>query len=172
MSNRRSSSRADSRSPRPRRGPWPWLLAAGPAAVVVASLAGAWVAVTSNDGVVADDYYKLGLTINRKLAADAPAARDPGATIALAANGEVRVRLQQASVPSHLRLSLRRPGERKSAAALELRHVDGGEWVGAVQDVAPGRRIVTLESELWRLPVSVVDRLPAQIRLGAAASRP
>jgi hypothetical protein len=136
--------------------------------VVVASLASAWLAISSNDGVVADDYYRLGLTINRKLAANAVVARDPDATIAIAASGEVRVRLQQTPTPTHLRLSLRRPGERENAPALELRHVDGGEWVGSVQDVAPGRRIVTLESEGWRLPVTVVDRLPAQIRLGPA----
>ena len=46
---------------------WPWLLMAGPALVVVASLYSGWLAVTSDDGVVADDYYKRGLSINRRL---------------------------------------------------------------------------------------------------------
>ncbi len=162
MSNRRSSSRAD------RRGPWPWLLAAGPAAVVVASVASAWLAVRSDDGVVAPDYYRLGLTINRRLAASAPAARGPDATIVVAANGDVRVRLLSTpAAPSHVRISLRRPGAHEEALPLELRRTDDGDWVGALPDVAPGRRIVTLESEAWRLPVTVIERLPAQIRLGA-----
>jgi len=40
---------------------------AGPAIVVVASLFTAWLAWSTDDGVVADDYYKRGLVINREL---------------------------------------------------------------------------------------------------------
>jgi hypothetical protein len=170
MSNRHSSSRADTRTAR-KRGPWPWLLAAGPAIVVVASLASAWLAVNRNDTVVADDYYKLGLTINRRLATSAPVAHDPGATIAIAASGDIRVHLVDTVAPAHLRLSLRRPGERGDANTLELVRSPGGDWSGTLRDMAPGRRIVTLQSEAWRLPVTLIDRLPAQIRLGAADAR-
>src|SRR5438309_2026759 len=46
---------------------WPWLLFSGPFVVVIASLASAWLAVRSDDGVVARDYYKRGLLINRTL---------------------------------------------------------------------------------------------------------
>ena len=42
-------------------------LAAGPAVVVVASLVSAWIAIRSDDGLVAEDYYKRGLLINKKL---------------------------------------------------------------------------------------------------------
>ena len=53
------------------REPWPWLLMAGPAAVVVAGFATLWLAVSSNDGLVADDYYKQGLAINQTLQREA-----------------------------------------------------------------------------------------------------
>ena len=53
---------------------WPWLLMAGPAIVVVAALATAYLAVSSDDGVVADDYYKRGLVINRVLEREQRAA--------------------------------------------------------------------------------------------------
>ena len=162
-------SHARSQSPhRTPRGYWPWLLAAGPALVVVASLASAWIAASGSDGLVAEDYYKLGLTINRRLPAVASPARDPSADISIAADGAVRVRLEQpAATPSRLRLALRHPGEREGAHTIELRAA-GGEWVGRISDVAPGRRIVSLESDSWRFPVTVVERLPADVRVGAS----
>jgi hypothetical protein len=44
---------------------WPWLLIAGPAIVVVAGIVTIWLAIRSDDGLVADDYYKQGLAINQ-----------------------------------------------------------------------------------------------------------
>jgi hypothetical protein len=64
---RASSSRAERANRAWYREPWPWLLAAGPAVVVVASLVSAWIAIRSDDGLVAEDYYKRGLLINKKL---------------------------------------------------------------------------------------------------------
>lgn len=45
-----------------------WLIISGPAAVVVAALVTAWIAVTSPDPVVAQDYYRQGIEINKQLA--------------------------------------------------------------------------------------------------------
>lgn len=50
------------------REPWPWLLMAGPAAVVVAGVYTMVLAIRSDDGLVAEDYYKQGMAINRELA--------------------------------------------------------------------------------------------------------
>ena len=47
------------------REPWPWILMAGPAIVVVAGFVTAYLAVTTNDGLVAEDYYRRGIEINR-----------------------------------------------------------------------------------------------------------
>ncbi|MCJ0762898.1 FixH family protein [Variovorax terrae] len=46
-----------------------WLVIAGPLAVVVAGLATAWIAMRHPDPVVAPDYYRRGLEINKTLAA-------------------------------------------------------------------------------------------------------
>ena len=46
-----------------------WLLIAGPAIVVVAGIATAWIALAAPDPVVASDYYKRGIEINKALAA-------------------------------------------------------------------------------------------------------
>ena len=56
--------------------PWPWILMAGPAAVVVAGAVTIWLAFQSADGLVADDYYRRGLTINQELQRDRAAASD------------------------------------------------------------------------------------------------
>jgi hypothetical protein len=45
-----------------------WLLVAGPAAVVVAGVVTVWIAVVNPDPVVADDYYRRGIEINKTLA--------------------------------------------------------------------------------------------------------
>ena len=41
------------------REPWPWILMAGPAIVVVAGIATAWLAVRSNDGLVEDADFQI-----------------------------------------------------------------------------------------------------------------
>jgi hypothetical protein len=137
---------------------------------VVASLATAVIAASGSDGLLADDYYKLGLTINRRLPAATASTREPAADIAIGADGDVRVRLAQpARAPARVRLALRHPGEREGRS-VELRAA-GNEWVGRIADVSPGLRIVALESDAWRFPVTVVERLPAVVRVGATDPR-
>ncbi len=52
------------------REPWPWLLMLGPAIVIVAGSITAVFAMETFDGLVADDYYKQGVTINTTLHRD------------------------------------------------------------------------------------------------------
>lgn len=49
-----------------------WLVISGPAVVVVAALATGWIAFTRPDPVLAEDYYRRGVEINKSLA-DTPA---------------------------------------------------------------------------------------------------
>ena len=165
MSKARSSSPADTSATPVRRGPWPWLLGAGPALVVIASLVSAWLAVSKVDPVVADDYYKLGLTINRRLPAIPVTEAAPSATIVIGSDGAVVVQLPESvAAPTYLRLTLRRPGAGKG----DIEMLDASaarRWSGKVHDVGAGRQIVTLESDAWRLPVTVVEHLPATISL-------
>lgn len=44
-----------------------WLVIAGPAIVVIASMVTVWLTVHSPDPVVADDYYRQGIEINKTL---------------------------------------------------------------------------------------------------------
>jgi hypothetical protein len=145
---------------------------AGPFVVVVASLASAWIAMASDDGVVADDYYKQGLLINRRLAREAAdPTRELGATITGTGSGEVRARLQGLqALPASLRLKLARPNGQLDQVVILVPAPDG-DYVGMLRAESLGRRIVTLESDAWRLPVTTITGRISEIRLGSAASR-
>ncbi len=54
---------------------WPWVLIALPASAVIASLFTAYLAAHKPDALVADDYYKAGLAINKELAAQRTASQ-------------------------------------------------------------------------------------------------
>jgi len=56
-----------------------WLLLAGPLAVVVAGVCTAWIAARGSDPLVATDYYRRGIEINRSLAAPGTAEPAHGA---------------------------------------------------------------------------------------------
>jgi len=52
------------------REPWPWILMIMPVTAVVAGSFMMWLAVSTEDGLVEDDYYKKGLTINQTIERD------------------------------------------------------------------------------------------------------
>ena len=111
------------------RQPWPWILAAGPAIVVVAAFYTAWLAVKSNDGLVTDDYYKKGLSANQTIARSEQATRMGLVAGVRIAGDTLSVRLQASEkgflMPSTLALTISHPtragldlaaaGERDSA---------------------------------------------------------
>jgi hypothetical protein len=66
---------------------------AGPAATIVAGAVTVWLAVSSADGLVADDYYRRGLAINQEIRRD-QAVLDLGIAASVEArDGVLRVRL-------------------------------------------------------------------------------
>ena len=152
------------------REPWPWLLSVGPFVVVVASLTSAWIAVRSDDGILAPDYYKQGLLINERLKRTAQnPERRVGATITVAAGGEVRAHIEGlAKAPQNLRLTLVRPATGGQPEVVTLAQGADGDYLGALREQAPGRWILTLQAADWQLPTTTgVGRL-SQVRLGAA----
>ena len=155
------------------RALWPWLLAGGPAIVVVASLCTAWMAVRSDDGLVAQDYYKRGLMINQKLR-NSPAANEMklGALLHVGDNGTVRAQLSglpQAAPPETLRLKLTRPGAVALPVLVVLERRGDSEYVGTLGAQTGGRWIVNLESDLWRLPTTTVVGRLRDVRFGVSA---
>ncbi len=141
------------------REPWPWILMAGPAIVVVAGFVTAWLAVTSNDGLVEDDYYKQGLAVSQRLARD-QAAASLGLSAELVAGGNgVDLRLFLIGnagpiAPEALQLRVVHPTRAGADQVVTLKRDAAGFYVG--QLTAPlqgGRWHVLLEDEghRWRI---------------------
>jgi len=154
---------------------WPWLLMAGPGIVVVASFVSAWLAVHSDDGVVADDYYKRGLSINQKLErVDRAAALQLVAIVDVAADGEVRVTLDSQSAdpearPAVVQVSIAHPTRAGLDRGAELVRGPDGRYAGHVEPVSPGRWLVSVETAMWRMPAAEVTVPLRNVRLTAAS---
>lgn len=136
------------------REPWPWLLMAGPAATIVAGLFTLVLAYRTEDGLVADDYYKQGLAINRVLKRD-ERARELNLSAVSSFSGErVRVVLRDArEAPQELRLLLIHPTRGGRDRSVSLTTTAPGVYDGAAQGIHGETRRLVLEDagSTWRL---------------------
>ena len=152
------------------REPWPWLLMAGPGIVVVAAFVTLYLAVSSDDGVVADDYYKRGLVINRELARERRgAAMGLGAVVAIGDDGVVRADMNgfgDTAGPEAVTLRLAHATRAGLDRSATLRRDAEGVYRGRLLPPPAGRWLVTLETEAWRLPTAEVAGRPERVRLG------
>ena len=127
---------------------------AGPAAVVVAGGVTLWLAVTTSDGLVADDHYKRGLSINRDLRRD-QAALDLGlAADVEARHGVLQVRLQSRGTPPEaLFARLVHTTRAGYDQRLRLARVAQGLYEATLPDLPAGRWRVVLEDPRgeWRI---------------------
>jgi hypothetical protein len=125
---------------------------AGPAAVVVAGFVTAWLAFATADGLVADDYYKRGLAINRELDRDRTAA-ERGIAADIEARGAIlRVRLQGAE-PEALFARLVHATRAGHDQRVRLPLTAPRTYETALPELAPGRWSVILEDARgeWRI---------------------
>ena len=159
------------------REPWPWILVAAPAASIAMGVVLWALAVSTDDGLVANDYYKRGLAINKKIAHVAASAEPKlAATVRVAGDGEVRAEVKGmtdsaiASTPT-IKLKLAQPARSTRDLVIVLTRDAGGEYVGRLDQQEAGRWTVTLESDAWRLPTTTVAGRLTEIRLGVPAGR-
>lgn len=135
---------------------WPWLLMLGPAVVVVAGFVTLWLAVTSNDGLVADDYYKRGLAINQVLSRKAEArAQNTRAQVMFSPSGErVRVVLTAERPPAALAMRLVHPTRAGLDQEITLKAAGSGVYEGSLAPAGTGRLRILLEDDEGRWQVS------------------
>lgn len=142
------------KAPRPwYREPWPWLLMAAPAAAVIGGAITLWLALASADGLVADDYYKQGLAINRELRRERTAAERGIAAVVEAREGALRVALSGRAEPEALFVQLVHATRAGHDERLRLPRVAPGLYQGELPSLAAGRWRVVIEDPRgeWRL---------------------
>lgn len=158
------------------RQPWPWLLMAGPAIVIVAAFVTIWLAIVSDDGVVADDYYKRGLVINRVLERENRAATmQVGAEVRIAEDGAVVLLLtanSDSAAPETVKFRLTHATRSGFDRATVLQRGADGSYRGRIDPPPDGRWLAVVEAADWRLPTAEVAGRPEKIRLGAATAAP
>ncbi len=150
---------------------WPWLLMAGPAIVVVAGFVTLWLAVASDDGLVADDYYKRGLLINRQLEKAGRGAA-VGALATVRADGLVEIRLTGAGAqdaPPSVRARFAHPTRAGLDRVVTLNRAADGRYLGSMEPLPAGRWLVSVETDAWRLPAVEATTPLSDLRLGIEA---
>lgn len=137
------------------REPWPWLLIAGPAVVVVAGFITLGFAIQSSDGLFADDYYKEGKEINMTIKRDATAkALGYRGQLAMTATGQLSLKFAEAAPTSKmLRLTLHHPTRAGFDRQVLLARAADGSYGAAMPPIDASRWSMTLEdgTGTWRL---------------------
>ena len=131
---------------------WPWLLMAGPAAVLVAGAATVWIAFASADGLVAEDYYKQGLAINRVLARE-EAARRLGLSSEIRLDGGTLTVTLQGAEPEALFVHLVHATRSGYDVRLRLAPTAAGAYTATLPPMPPGRWRIAIEDPRgsWRI---------------------
>jgi hypothetical protein len=132
------------------REPWPWFLIFLPMTAVVASIITIWLAVKSDDGLVADDYYKQGLAINQTLDRDL-AAQALGLKAQLSvADAALHIKLdgKLKAFPEFLRLRLVHPTQAGRDQEWQLQKSEPGSYMVVIKDTSGNQM---LQNQRWQV---------------------
>ncbi|GAA0683830.1 FixH family protein [Marinobacterium maritimum] len=151
--------------------PWLWFILAPLIAVFIYSSFFMYIAVTTSDGVVKEDYYKVarGMNIDTSKA-------DTARTLSLDADlrldtvtGDINLRLSGnlESYPDTLHLNIIHPTHQKYDQLLILRGVDGkGLYAGSLEGHISGKRYLSLTADngSWQLRQEILPPFNEQLR--------
>ena len=156
--------------------PLVWMLIAIPMSAVIAGAVTIWLAVTTSDGLVVDDYYKQGLAINQVLRRDMRAAdyRLEATLNVLLDQGLIRLDLNKgmlAEYPQTLQISLRHATSDDSDVSIELMHGQYSQYIGYLKQSLPaGAWYIELGNDDWRLNARSRLEDLAEVRLVSEAT--
>jgi len=127
---------------------------AAPAATIAASAVTIWLAVSTADGLVADDYYKRGLAINQEIRRDQVALERGIAVTIERRDGVLRVRLAgRGAAPEALFAQLAHATRAGHDQRLRLARVSPGLYEAELPVLPAGRWRLVLEDPRseWRI---------------------
>ena len=131
---------------------WPWLLISGPAAVLIAGAVTTWIAFASADGLVAEDYYKQGMAVNKVLAREQHAAQ-LGLSADLQLTQEKSVVKLHGAAPEALFVHLAHATRAGHDQRLRLAPVGPGVYEAELTELPAGRWRIVVEDPRasWRI---------------------
>ena len=148
---------------------WPWLLMVMPGISLVLGGVLLYLAITTNDGLVVDDYYRQGRAIDQTIARSVVAAEQGLAAEVGVRAEEIRIALdakQGVELPPELIVTIIHPTRAGFDQVLRLPRVDG-QYAGPIAPMSLGRWHVQIEDpeRAWRLHGDV--RIPdeTQVRI-------
>ncbi len=129
---------------------------AGPLVVIVAGIVTLWLAVVSNDGLVADDYYKQGLAVNQQLHRDQNAGAIGLHADLMLSGDKLRLLLganDPATLPALLTVKFSHPTKDGLDQLVAMKVESGGMYSGQLSSELVGRWLVSIEDPdgRWRL---------------------
>lgn len=148
---------------------WPWIIISIPATSVVLGLSLLYVAITTWDGLVVDDYYRQGRAIDQTMARSVYAAelglaadlqfRTDHITVRLSANEGV-------ALPPRVLVTIAHPTRSGRDQSVALDGSDG-EFSGALSPLSTGRWLVQIEDgeRTWRLRRAIYLPDDARVRV-------
>jgi len=157
------------------RVPTMWLIIMVPVAAVVSGVMILWFAVSTDDGLVADDYYKEGLAINLNLERDKRARENKvGAEIDLY-NDEGLIKLVfnkgvLESYPPSMQLKLSHATREGFDENVQLNHGQDNQYIGYIsKPLSAGVWYMELNCGDWRLNAraNVTDRTKVKLKAGS-----
>ena len=156
--------------------PWVWLLIALPMSAVIGGMITIYLAVTTSDGLVVDDYYKRGKAINMDLARDAAAA-SYGLRARLdldRVNRRILLSLDSHDnlSPAQVRFSLLHPTLPGNDQVIMLLPAGECTYAGTLQEVLDSNWYVQLEADDWRLSGALQTPRDSVVVLTPAVAAP
>jgi len=144
--------------------PLVWMMLAIPFSAVIMGVVMMWLAIDTDDGLVADDYYKLGMEINQVLSRDIKATELGLNAIIEFDNSTriIRVQFDKGSLenyPNSLPLALQHATRENSDITVMLDHGIGDQYIGHVsQSISEG---------IWYFEIADNSRADADWKLNA-----
>lgn len=148
---------------------WPWFLIALPATAVIAGFITLWLAVSTWDGLVVDDYYQQGKAIDITIARSVR-ARELGLAAQISFRAEeLSVTLTTAEgvrPPPTVIATLAHPTRSGQDQVVLLKGVDG-VFAGPIEPLTTGRWLIQIEDEsrTWRLNGTTYLPTETEIRI-------
>lgn len=137
--------------------PLVWMMLSIPFSAVIMGVVMIWLAIDTDDGLVADDYYKQGLAINSVIARDEKAAElGLNAIIEFDNNAKV-INLSfdkglLESYPQILELNLQHATRANSDILVSLNHGIGNRYIGNLkQSISEGVWYFEIADKEWKL---------------------